>query len=448
MRESILSARNLIWAAVVVVFLAILGIWLELLSPPDSDGRGTDSYGTHGWGYRALFEFLPELGIPTSRAFSPLLADSEPSQTVALLEPNSGLLGSGPKYVAALLSWVEAGGRLVVTPCSMTISRLGEWENPFAWNDRPPASILKLLELEEQLSLVEEKGLQARGADEQEEWDGPEEILDHFWSGKKRSRPSPQLVSVSFTGELESLQSAVQELAIPSDGHWVLKRRTGELAGGMVFAHADDAEKLLAAVVRRGRGEIVVLSAAALFTNGLIAQADNSVLAAHLLSPAGRPVLFDEFFHGLSVRGNAFYLLTRLGFASMAVGLALCAAVWTWRAAIFLGPPQQDDMLVRRRSLAEYLDAMARFLSRASDSPPLLAHEIRAGVLRELSRELNLPQDTSDTSVILAALRRRAPARATQLEEALAEADAAFGRGVRHPRTIYHPSLQRLTACL
>ena len=67
----------------------------------------------------------------------------------------------------------------------------------------------------------------------------------------------------------------------------------------------------------RGKGEIVIVSDPRLLANALLAKADNSVLAVNLLAPHGETVVLDEFYHGLSVRGNALYLFTRPGYAAV-----------------------------------------------------------------------------------------------------------------------------------
>ena len=129
----------------------------------------------------------------------------------------------------------------------------------------------------------------------------------------------------------------------------------------------------------------------------LLAKADNSVLAARLLAPKGRASSFDEFYHGLAVRGNPLYLLTRPGFAAVTLGILLGVGVWTWRQAVFLGPPLVDPE-PSRRDIGEYIDAMGDFFRRGPGHRRFLVREVRDGVLQQLCQELKLPPDKLDVT--------------------------------------------------
>jgi hypothetical protein len=228
---------------------------------------------------------------------------------------------------------------------------------------------------------------------------------------------------VSASGTLERLASVVARVSVPGDELAVLSGDTEELAGAVVGRRGDDSTVVLVAAYARGQGEIVVISDPRIFSNRQIARADNAVLAYQLLVPNKLLVVFDEFYHGLSVRGNPLYLLTRPGFAAATVSIVLIAGLWSWRHAVFLGPPLADRS-VARRDIAEYVNAMGAFFSRGQGHRRFVLRELREGTLHRLADELHLPPDTTDASIIIAALARRNPLRAESLAKCLAEMDS------------------------
>ena len=151
--------------------------------------------------------------------------------------------------------------------------------------------------------------------------------------------------------------------------------------GTITFEGPGGGEQVLAAAYHRGKGEVVVVASPAIAENGLITRHDNSVLAVHLLAAPGRPVVFDEFYHGLTLRGNPLWLFTQRGYAATTLCLLALIGLWIWREAVFLGPPLAPETQ-SRRSIGEYVDAMARFLNRGGSSQAFLLREVRSGVLR------------------------------------------------------------------
>ena len=105
---------------------------------------------------------------------------------------------------------------------------------------------------------------------------------------------------------------------------------------------------------RRGLPEIA--------ENRLIARHDNSVLAVQLLAcPAARGLRrvlsrFDD------PRESVVVVHPR-GYSATTLCLVTLIGLWIWRQAVFLGPPLAPRPQ-SRRSIGEYVDAMARFLNR------------------------------------------------------------------------------------
>jgi hypothetical protein len=254
-------------------------------------------------------------------------------------------------------------------------------------------------------------------------------------------------VPVGASGQLKPLAAEVRNLSIPVDGIHSLKADADDLAGSVTARFGKDDERQVVVMVRKGAGEVVVVADPELLANRFIAEADNSVLAVGLLSPDGRPVVFDEFYHGLAVRGNPLYLFTRPGFAAVGLAVILIAGAWTWRQAIFLGPPLADAR-VRRRGIGEYIDAMASFFSRGRGSRRFVVREVRDGVLRQLCYQIKLPLHTADVGTIIAAVARRDPSRAARLERIIAEVDVVLEDRGEYPKSQFLPTVERLSACL
>jgi hypothetical protein len=446
--QNLLSARNLILASAAVLVLSVLGMCITMLRPVDSGGLGRDSYGTRDGGYRALVDILEELGIDASRSVSPPQPDPDDRHTLVMLDPNARLVAVGPKYAQALGKWVEAGGRVVVTP---SISRgLVPWMSDGSSEDDSAVDILDALGLGEQVSAGVGSNAEAEAEVAADNGLNGDIFSDEDWPFRnQRDSAPPRATPVILSGTLVPLKNEVREITIPGDSVRTLVAKPEELAGSLTYRNvdADGDPHLLVAVLKRGAGEIVVVADPGILSNQLIAQSDNSVLAVNLLSPRGDEVVFDEFYHGLAVRGNPFYLLTRPGFAAATFGLLLVVGTLAWRLAVFLGPPLAEAK-AKRRDIGEYVSAMAAFFSRGRDSRRFIVQEVRDGVLRQICREVRLPMDTLDIETITSALSRHDRKRAERLAAAIREVDSGLSARGDYPQSSFLPIMQRLASCL
>ncbi|HTI50202.1 MAG TPA: hypothetical protein VL475_04595, partial [Planctomycetaceae bacterium] len=254
-----------------------------------------------------------------------------------------------------------------------------------------------------------------------------------------------RFVAVKGTGEFAAWLPASATLAIPERDLSIIQPGGPEPTGAITF---DDGgtERILAAAYRIGEGEVVVV-AAAVAENRQIAQADNSVLMVRLLSSAGRPVVFDEFYHGLTLRGNPLWLFTRPGYAAATICLLILIGLWVWREAVFLGPPL-EAAAKSRRTLGEYVEAMARFLNRGASSRPFLLREVREGALHAIRQELRLPPGREHVDELAAVLARRSPGRARDLIEAVADIDSALTAKHKCREQDAVRLMQRISHCL
>jgi len=190
---------------------------------------------------------------------------------------------------------------------------------------------------------------------------------------------------------------------------------------------ADGDPEPIAAVYPRGAGRVIVLADARLAQNRLVGQADNPVLVTHLLADSGKPVVFDEFYHGLTIRANPFWLLSRFPYGILAASVLAASIVVGWRAYRFLGPPLQPRP-VSRRTLSEYIEAMARLLNRSKRPSHFLLTEIRQGLLWRLRHDLGLPPGNEDVQKIVWILERRDPPLAEKTRAAIQAIDDSLAR--------------------
>jgi len=426
-----------------------------MIGANDSDGLGHDSFGTKSHGYRALYETLEEMGIKTTRSTTPPPSETDKSNTIVLLGPHPQLMGVEPRYAQELLEWVRQGGRLVValseeaTACYLCGTTDEE--------EHTVQNILSLLELSEFLQIqhiyIQNTTLDAESERAAEDHDTNVEdksLITRITGGGDRVSSSPQVVTVSGQGSLASLTKHVQGLSVNGEDQKILhheEESDQQLDGALYITDQKDQRHLLAAEFRRGQGSLVVLSDSTLFNNRQLALEDNSILAVHLLTPAGQEVVFDEFYHGLAVRGNPLYLLTHPAFATVALGILLIAGVQTWRSAVFLGPPLSTPPKTRR-NIREYIEAMSHFFSRGPGHRRFLIQQIRDGVLSQLSVTLNLPPENLKADKVVQALQRRDPVRAKEFSQVLAEIDALLTAGERIPQERFHSTVQKILECV
>lgn len=431
-----LSARNFIVLAAAVFGLSIILTALSAFRTEDSGGWGRDTFGTRGRGFRGLYEVLGELGVTVERRTAPPREDMPIGDTLVLLEPNDELVHVNPSYLQSVDAWVKRGGRLVLVPDGQD----AWWRKDNSGSNREevgPRNAMEALGLDGVVRVVPSDGGTSTDDDE-----------DSIFGTRPLKTKTINVHSIEPGHAFDEIADEVKELAVEEDGCSTLKSKSKDLDGVLAYKDSAGKEKWVAAAVRQGDGEIIVVADPALFANRFLGEADNSVLAARLMKPAGGTVVFDEFYHGLSVRGNPFYLLTRPGFAAVTVAILLAIGAWAWRTAVFLGPPL-PDVEASRRNIGEYLSAMGNYFSRGRGSGAFLLRETREGALRELCRKLHLPVETPEPAAVVSALGRRNTNAARELSAALAEADAALAAANERAGAAYYLSIiQRLSNCL
>jgi hypothetical protein len=383
---------------------------------------------------------LRELDVPVRRDISPP-QPSAADKSLVLLQPDARLTSTEPIYLRRLLPWIEQGGRLIVA-----LSR----PNPFDAMAQGPENPVKQPTVLETLELpdVREEMNSALPADQStrrrfRRFD--EESLEEELKRSLESAPPARLVDVTSAGTLKDL--FISQLALPGDEVQTLDIESSEPLGVIRYTSGDGGDQILVAEFARGDGRVIIVSDHALFRNRYLAQADNSVLAAKLFAPQGQPVIFDEFYHGLGARGNPLFLMTRPGYAALALGILLFSGLAVWREAVMLGPSLPDET-VERRDIGEYLSAMGRFFSHGRKARPFLLEQVRAGVLREWCRKLSIATETPDADTITGILTRRHPVAGERLRTTIADIDSQLQSRTKWTEQETINALRRLTACL
>ena len=156
---------------------------------------------------------------------------------------------------------------------------------------------------------------------------------------------------------------------------------------------------------------------------------------------------FNEFYHGLSVRGNPLWLLTRRGYALLASAVLVVVVLVTWRSAVLLGPPLTTPE-PSRRTIAEYIEAMSQFLNRGGSTRFHLLRGVYVGVLRRVAAEFGVTHDRDDAETLAAAVARRDPDRATRLRGAAAAVDGVLAKHDKATNKETVLALRQLQDCL
>jgi len=434
-----LTTRNVVIVVILVVLISLISASVSLLRPPSATVTGRDSYGTHSYGFRGLYETLGELNIPVSRELVPPDGLLHRQLTLAIFEPDPMILTMEPSYLRAVGKWVEEGGSVVVAPAVANPARFG-WGLP-DWPPKTPLEELSLTEVDtvilhtgEELPDKEPDDKTAKAAEQtsktasrQKANEKPKEkskrsrdvqdVLD-FALGQKPDIPV-SIVRATMDGEFATRFPHGLQLAVPTKNLRVILELK-KIPGSHVRAVLEPGgqPQILAAIYPHGSGQVAVLSDARLAQNALLGRDDNSVLVTHLLVDPHRPVVFDEFYHGRTVRSNPLWLAVRFPYNALALSALATTLLVGWRAARAIGPPVPKRER-SRRTLAEYIDAMSRLLNRSRCPVPYLLGELRQGILWRIRRELGLPFGSDDPSKLLQVLARRDPLLADDLRQAL-----------------------------
>jgi hypothetical protein len=176
----------------------------------------------------------------------------------------------------------------------------------------------------------------------------------------------------------------------------------------------------------RGRGEVVLLALPGALLNADLGKNDHLKLLL-ALAGEGRPVLFDEWAHGLGREDGLLEVLLEWGFGPFLVLGGLGFAVWLWRGRSSIGPLEPDPAESRSEAV-DLVDSLAQLYDRALSR-------------REAAR---LYRDSFEAAVAArTGLRGRALAkRAAEIRSTPALASAAGGKDL--PPSEFHRQIQSI----
>lgn len=324
----------LIVALCVLVTIAVAGRRSKTSVPLDS----YSSYDTASGGYRAFAELLAREGVRVERFEQVPAFLGTDVDTLVWAEPlafDPRARATSGADIAALESWVLAGGRLSYVGFDDAAATRG---------------ILAL----------------------------PRSRLAAAKSGAAYFAPS-------LAG------AGVSRLHVSAPRRY----RAGRRGERVLF---DDGRGPVAVAYRFGRGTVTAVIDETLFANGTLARGDAARLAVAFASPgrAGGVVSFDETVHGHAVPERWWQIVPRPFAVALAVALGALLVAFAG-AAIRLGPPlapeTRDD-----RTTADFIDALGSLLARGKAVRYVMESATRS-TARTIARALRLREDASDDEI-------------------------------------------------
>jgi len=448
-----------------IAFFVINFVWgvVSGLMPPSPNEVNRSSYSASYMGYRALYEVLSGLGAPVVRWVGPPQELFVGERRVVLLYPDMQRVEQEKGVLLDAARWVEEGGELVIVAPEFRAdwavppvppSSPGESDRvPVRQREEEAPDPYEVLTRNDLLRRLDLEDIRVRGhvdtTNEEEIWS----LFDTVTEYRQQVMTAEAAFEITeATGTLSSVAEGVETVRLEET---LARRLAGEslegasgtvrIASGDAAEADEDSGNVIAAEFARGDGSVTLVAEPLLFMNVGLGLGDNSVLAYRLVAGAGdRPIVFDEYYKGGMAIGSPDVL-----FGTYPYGVILCvllgaALIWAWSQSQRLGPPLADDP-PSRRSIGEYINAMARLFRRSSKYAFILK-TCRDGVLEDLRHEMYMPHGVNER-VVIAGLERRDPERASRLQTALSEIDIAL-ISEREPSPEQVLTLQeRLEAC-
>lgn len=440
-----LNARNAILLAVLTAIAATAGIVLDMAAAPDGGGLRPDSFGIRADGQRAAFELLAELGVPTQRGLVPPTAFLQSGTRIVFLNPDPEMVSLEPQHIRDVEAWVRGGGHVLIA-----LSPHRRTRHPVQPAFGETTTFLKEFGLEAvtltELDDLDPDALKARnaGSASEETAASPASAEEDLavWFKTRRSTETV-VVNAAGRGEWSAWET---QLTLPKQKLQVISARFGPApASQLELTMKLASPAALAAVFPHGQGQVTLVSDVRLFDNSVLAATDNAPVAARLLAADAERVVWDEFYHGVTVRGQPAWLLTRQPYGLLVLLLLASAGVWAWRGGLGLGP-SLPEKLPSRRTVSEYVCAMADLFCRAKARRHTIA-ELRLGVLRQTRQNLGITRQSAGEGELAERLAQRDPAFARQFNHAMVLA-ARILESVRPSEASALAAGRELAACL
>ncbi len=286
-------------ALLMLVFVVIVGI--DAYQKTRKHPGPPSTYNAASAGYKALYLWLREMGVPAKRWESPFTELTREAKVLLMMSPS---LGPGPDELKALENWVRGGGTLVLV----------SWP----WNA----------------------------------------FAKHFGFEQKR-RPQDQ------KKEEESLSFQPGpyirgQRTIMSKMHPGIDSMKSE-----AIVHSRDAFGNLIVAMEEGKGRVIMIADPSLFSNLHLRKGDHARLALDLLlTHLGEGLLLiDEYHQGYGrVTSVAAYVFESEAFVPLLQVTFLLLVLWAAAGRRF-GPPRPLLRKTERSSM-EYVRAMAQLFQR------------------------------------------------------------------------------------
>ncbi len=447
-----LTPRNIILVAVFVAIFSLVWAVIGFLRPPESNALRPDTYGTRHHGFKAAFETLRELGIDVRRNPRPPEPDDLKNGVVVFWKPLSQLVASEPAWLRNLQQAVHDGGQVVIADDGRTlfpsdvVQKNAKNRNApqlQAMVANPDESIAELLGVQLLTVKPDETDMTKTATGRTKK---PSKVIAEALAGslpetEKRTYP------LRATGDFVASGVELKTLLLPV-GQLNEIETSGQPPDSAIFAtDVDGNEHCIAARVPLGKGSVTIVSTPWVLSNGGISEADNVLVAALAVLHGDRPIIFDEFFHGLAIRGNPIWLFSQRTYGTISLALLALTGVVVWRGAIFLGPPLPAPNRPRR-SIREYIDAMSRFMCEGRYHDQWMLIQLRDGVLWQLRQEHGLPPEQHSVEELLTRIGRRNPAQADSLRTVLDDVEHAVSGAAPTGLLKTIQLLQRMRECL
>lgn len=367
--------RAAILAVVVFFGLVIVGLWRG----DDDRDLSPTSFGRIPQGYRALYDFLSELGLAVARSYAPptqlpvhatvwwLEPDRPCEEPKADDEPPTGRHRGMPELALegpGLNSWILAGGTAVVflPPDSHVCAR----DARLAGVALPPRE-----------GVARDPAIPAGKPDTKGAAHEPQGSVE----GKLARHPRVLDLPAPFTFQ-----------GVPGIGaepRWEVVARLG----GRPFVLWQGL----------GQGQLVVVADARFLRNSGLDRADAALLVADLVRAYGVPWI-DERAHGLVVSRSALAYLVASPAAPFLAGAAILALAFVWFHAAT--PPRQvAELDPSAPSLDAFVDSLAACYASTRDYARVL-ERFRELTSRRLRRHFGLPPEAPESQLV-ERLRRR-----------------------------------------
>ena len=286
-------------ALLMLVFVVIVGIdaYQKIRKQPGPPS----TYNTASAGYKALYLWLREMGVPAKRWESPLKELTREAEVLLMMSPR---FGPEPDELKALNTWVRDGGTLVLV------------SSP--WN-----------------AFAKHFGFEQKGR-----------TRDQKKEDEKRSfQPGPYI-----RGQ-RTIMSKIHPAIDSAKPEAIVHNR--DAFGSLIVARED------------GKGRVIMIADPSLFSNLHLREGDHARLALDVLLTHlgdGR-LLIDEYHHGYGrVTSVAAYVFESKAFVPLLQVALLLLVLWAAAGRRF--GPARPLMRETERSSMEYVRAMAQLFHR------------------------------------------------------------------------------------